>query len=51
VFSDRDKILVARLYDPTRDLVFYRPASGRIEFGERAEAAIAKKFRKRWAPR
>ncbi len=44
VFSDRDKILAARLYDPTRDLVFYRPACGGIEFGERAEAAIAREI-------
>lgn len=45
VFSNHGKILVTRLYDPSRDLVFYRPTGGGIEFGERAEVALAREIR------
>ncbi len=44
VFRRGDQILVFRATDPASGEVFYRPFGGEIEFGERAEATIAREI-------
>jgi ADP-ribose pyrophosphatase YjhB (NUDIX family) len=44
VFRAGDRILVARGLDPTTGERFYRPLGGRVEFGERAEAALGREI-------
>lgn len=45
VFRRADKILVARGYDAVKDLTFYRPIGGGINFGERGAAAVVREVR------
>ena len=45
VFRRGDHILVAEGYDTARQQTFYRPLGGRIEFGERAAATVARELR------
>ena len=42
VFRRGDKIFVGDGYDSARDLTFYRPIGGAIEFGERGHETIAR---------
>ncbi|HLJ80659.1 MAG TPA: NUDIX hydrolase [Ktedonobacterales bacterium] len=43
--DDNDRILVLEGYDPTRELTFYRPLGGGIEFGERSQDTVAREIR------
>ncbi len=45
VFRDGDRILVSDGYDSVKQETFYRPIGGGIEFGERAEEAMAREVR------
>jgi len=42
VFRRGDKIFVSQGYDAREDQIFFRPIGGKIEFGERAAAAVAR---------
>ena len=43
-----DRILVERGYDGATDQHFYRPIGGGVEFGESAEAAVAREWREEY---
>lgn len=43
--DDGDRILVLEGYDPTRQLTFYRPLGGGIEFGERSQGTATREIR------
>ena len=45
VFRNGDKIFVAEYYDPSRDLTFYRPLGGAIEFGECSQECIIREIK------
>ena len=45
VFRHHDALLVVEHFDATRQLKFYRPVGGGIEFGERAIDAIVREVR------
>ena len=45
VFRNRGRILVGDAYDPTKKELFYCPPGGRIEFGERSEAALRREIK------
>ena len=44
VFQHDGRILAGRFYDPQRDLVFYRPLGGGIEFGESSADTLAREL-------
>jgi ADP-ribose pyrophosphatase YjhB (NUDIX family) len=44
LFRVGDRILVARGVDPASGEGFYRPLGGRVEFGERAAAALSREI-------
>ena len=45
IFLHEDRLLVFRGDDPARDVVFYRPLGGGIEFGERSADAFLREMR------
>jgi len=45
IFLHEGRLLVFRGDDPLRDIVFYRPLGGGIEFGERSIDAFAREMR------
>lgn len=45
IFLHEEQLLVFRGDDPSRDVVFYRPLGGSIEFGERSIDAFAREMR------
>lgn len=45
IFLHNDRLLVFRGEDPERDVVFYRPLGGGIEFGERGCDALVREMR------
>lgn len=45
IFLHEERLLVFRGEDPTRDVVFYRPLGGGIEFGEYSHQALAREMR------
>ena len=45
IFLHEDRLLVFRGDDPSRDVVFYRPLGGGIEFGERSADAFVREMR------
>lgn len=45
IFLHRGRLLVFRGDDPERDVVFYRPLGGGIEFGERGREALVREMR------
>lgn len=45
LFEHDGRILVFEGRDPTRDLVFYRPLGGEIEFGELSAEALVREIR------
>jgi ADP-ribose pyrophosphatase YjhB (NUDIX family) len=45
IFLHEDRLLVFRGDDPSRDVVFYRPLGGGIEFGERSSEAFVREMR------
>jgi 8-oxo-dGTP pyrophosphatase MutT (NUDIX family) len=45
VFRQGDRILVAEYHDPSRDLTFYRPLGGTIEFGEHSRQTVTREIR------
>ncbi len=45
IFLHNDRLLVFRGEDPGRDVVFYRPLGGGIEFGERGCDALVREMR------
>ena len=45
VFRHRDRILVEKAYDPTKEEHFYRPLGGGIEFGETSRDALIREIR------
>ena len=45
IFLHEDRLLVFRGDDPVRDVVFYRPLGGGIEFGERSADAFVREMR------
>ena len=45
IFLHEDRLLVFRGDDPARDVVFYRPLGGGIEFGERSADAFVREMR------
>jgi ADP-ribose pyrophosphatase YjhB (NUDIX family) len=45
IFLHEDRLLVFRGDDPARDVVFYRPLGGGIEFGERSADALVREMR------
>lgn len=45
VFWQKDEILVFEEYHPQRDLFYYRPFGGGIEFGERHQEAVVREIR------
>lgn len=45
IFCKHNAILVAEGYDPTRQLTFYRPLGGAIEFGEYSHTTIVRELR------
>lgn len=45
VFQHNDELLVMEGYDPSRDLTFYRPLGGGIEFGETSREALIREMR------
>lgn len=44
VFRRDGRILAAEHYDPSRDLTFYRPLGGTIEFGEYSAATVEREL-------
>ena len=44
VFSNEGSILVAELYDATKDELFYRPLGGSIEFGEYSRQTVVREI-------
>ena len=45
IFLHEDRLLVFRGEDPARDVVFYRPLGGGIEFGEPSRDAFVREMR------
>jgi ADP-ribose pyrophosphatase YjhB (NUDIX family) len=45
IFLHEGRLLVFRGEDPARDIVFYRPLGGGIEFGERSDEAFVREMR------
>lgn len=45
IFRQANRILVFEGYDPTRQLNFYRPLGGGIEFGEPSRATVVREMR------
>ena len=45
IFLHEDRLLVFRGDDPARDVVFYRPLGGGVEFGERSADAFVREMR------
>ena len=45
IFLHEDRLLVFRGDDPSRDVIFYRPLGGGIEFGERSADAFVREMR------
>ena len=45
IFLHEDRLLVFRGDDPTRNVVFYRPLGGGIEFGEPSADAFVREIR------
>ena len=45
IFLHEDRLLVFRGDDPARDVVFYRPLGGGVEFGERSTDAFVREMR------
>ncbi len=45
IFLHEDRLLVFRGDDPSRDVVFYRPLGGGIEFGEQSSEAFVREIR------
>jgi ADP-ribose pyrophosphatase YjhB (NUDIX family) len=45
IFLHEDRLLVFRGDDPARDVVFYRPLGGGVEFGERSADALIREMR------
>ena len=45
IFLHEDRLLVFRGEDPARDVVFYRPLGGGIEFGEHSRDAFIREMR------
>lgn len=45
IFLHEGRLLVFRGDDPSRDVVFYRPLGGSIEFGERSRDAFVREMR------
>jgi ADP-ribose pyrophosphatase YjhB (NUDIX family) len=44
IFRHQDRLLVFEGSDPARDVVFYRPLGGGIEFGEYGHQALAREM-------
>lgn len=42
---DKEKILVSKGYDLSKNLVFYRALGGEVEFGETSQEALRREFR------
>ncbi len=45
IFQHEGRLLVFEGYDPIRDITFYRPLGGGIEFGEYGHQALAREMR------
>ena len=45
IFRQEDRLLVFEGSDPARDIVFYRPLGGGIEFGEYGHQALVREMR------
>ena len=49
IFRHEDRLLVFEGYDPIRDVTFYRPLGGGIEFGEYGRQALIREMREELA--